>query len=82
MDNLGEETPPTRRNPFSERKVLHPALSERPELGPDTWKPLWNGLLESDVFGSWQNPEYQWMLRCVGGPGSGKVSMLGRVLVL
>ncbi|KAF0330950.1 ankyrin repeat-containing protein [Colletotrichum asianum] len=75
MDNLGEETPPTRRNPFSERKVLHPALSVRPELGPDAWKPLWNGLLESDVFGSWQNPEYQWMLRCVGGPGSGKTHL-------
>ncbi|KAK2780269.1 ankyrin repeat-containing protein [Colletotrichum kahawae] len=75
MDSVDEETPPTGRNLFNERKVLHPALSERPEPGPDTWEPLWDGLLESDVLESWQNPENQWMLRCVGGPGSGKTNL-------
>ncbi|KAF4846806.1 hypothetical protein CGCSCA4_v005768 [Colletotrichum siamense] len=70
-----EEIPPARRDSFNERKILHPALSERPEPGPDAWEPLWNGLLESEVFGSWQNPEYQWILRCVGGPGSGKTNL-------
>lgn len=74
IDNVYQDTPPAGRNLFEGRKDLHPALSECPAPGPDTWEPLWDGVLENEVFHSWQRLENQWILRCVGGPGSGKVS--------
>ncbi|KZL65992.1 TOL protein [Colletotrichum tofieldiae] len=75
MDNVNQETPPAGENLFEGRKVLHPALSERSTPRLDTWEPLWNGVLENNVFHSWQRLENQWMLRCVGGPGSGKTNL-------
>ncbi|KAI5928599.1 hypothetical protein F4810DRAFT_644354 [Camillea tinctor] len=57
---------------LNKRHQIHPAISENHYLGPEIFKPLFDWLFKDEVFESWQKEESKWMLRCFGGPGSGK----------
>ncbi|KAI1502242.1 hypothetical protein F5X99DRAFT_427391 [Biscogniauxia marginata] len=54
---------------------MHPAISEHYYLGPDTFDYLFSWVFKSEVFEFWQKKESRWMLRCFGGPGSGKTTV-------
>ncbi|KAH7036328.1 hypothetical protein B0J12DRAFT_789052 [Macrophomina phaseolina] len=59
-----------------ERKMKsHLALSERHELTPDIYAPLFDWIFRNKRFQCWQLGESRWQLRCVGAPGSGKASV-------
>lgn len=73
MDDVEEEAQLSVREMFQKRRETHPALGESREPGVDTWEPLWDWVFADDVYQSWQKNDSKWMLRCVGGPGSGKV---------
>ncbi|KAK2027059.1 hypothetical protein LX32DRAFT_621504 [Colletotrichum zoysiae] len=68
------------RESFNKRQEMHPAFSEWHEPRAYTWRPLWDGILKSDVLESWQQDSSKWMLRCVGAPGSGKTTFSALVM--
>ncbi|KAI1492176.1 hypothetical protein F5X96DRAFT_692076 [Biscogniauxia mediterranea] len=63
------------RELLDQRHQMHPAISESHYLGPDIFAPLFDWLFSSQVFEFWQKDESRWMLRCFGGPGSGKTTV-------
>ncbi|KAF6801240.1 TOL protein [Colletotrichum sojae] len=75
MDDVEEEAHLSVRELFEKRQETHLALGESHAPGVDTWKPLWDWVFADDVYQSWQRNDSKWMLRCVGGPGSGKTTL-------
>lgn len=53
--------------------MMHPALSESHELPFDVYENAFDWFFGLDEFEHWLQKDRLWQLRCVGGPGSGKV---------
>jgi hypothetical protein len=64
---------------------LHPSLAEQYELGPDIYDNLMSWVFGDERFQYWQTSDRlkeNWLLRCSGTPGSGKVFSVTRLTPL
>ena len=49
---------------------------EPPAILPDIHPGIFDWFFDSEEYSSWYQSESIWQLHCVGGPGSGKVTIL------